>query len=55
MGNPEGKRQVGRPRLVCQDNIKTNFKETEWVNVNWICLAQEMHDLQENVEKVMNQ
>jgi hypothetical protein len=39
MGNPEGKRQVGRTRLRRQDNIKINFKEIEWENVNWICLA----------------
>jgi hypothetical protein len=39
MGNPEGKRQVGRSRLRCKDNIKNEFLRIEWLNVNRICLA----------------
>ena len=51
MGNREGKRQVRRPRLRRQDNIKMNFNEIEWENVNWICLAYKVQELQEFVKK----
>jgi hypothetical protein len=30
VGEPEGKRQLGRPRRRWEDNIKTNLRETGW-------------------------
>jgi hypothetical protein len=36
MGNPEGKRQLGRPRCRWEDNIKTYVKEIRWEGVDWI-------------------
>jgi hypothetical protein len=27
LGNPEGKRPLGRPSLMWEDNIKTNLRE----------------------------
>jgi hypothetical protein len=29
VGNPEGKRQPGRPRCRWEDDVKTNLKETD--------------------------
>jgi hypothetical protein len=40
MGKPEGKRPVGRPRRRCEDNVKMDFIEIEWVGMNWITLTQ---------------
>jgi hypothetical protein len=36
VGNPEGKRQLGRPRCMWVDNIKTDLRETElgWCGLN---------------------
>jgi hypothetical protein len=30
MGKPEGKRQLGRPRLRLVDNIKMDLRKTGW-------------------------
>ena len=30
MEKPEGKRPLGRPRLIWEDNIKMDFKEIDW-------------------------
>jgi hypothetical protein len=39
-GEPEGKRQLWRPRLRWEDNIKTHLKEID-DSVDWIDLAQD--------------
>jgi hypothetical protein len=36
----EGKRPLGRPRLMWEDNIKMDLRETGIDGVNWIWLAQ---------------
>jgi hypothetical protein len=41
MGNPEGKRPLGRPRLRWVDNIKTDLREIGWDSMDWIDLAQD--------------
>jgi hypothetical protein len=41
LGNPEGKRPLGRPCRRCADNIKMGIKETGWSGVDWIDLAQD--------------
>jgi hypothetical protein len=39
VGKPEGKRPLGRARRRWMDNIKMNFREIEWVGINWIDLV----------------
>jgi hypothetical protein len=36
VGNPEGKRPLGRPRRRRVDNIKMDLRETEWDGMDWI-------------------
>jgi hypothetical protein len=40
VGNPEGKRPLGRPGRRWVDNIKMDLRETEWDGMDWIDLAQ---------------
>jgi hypothetical protein len=37
----EGKRPLGRPRRIWEDNIRVNLREIEWKVVVWILLAQD--------------
>jgi len=39
-GEPDGKRQLGRPTRKCGDNNKMDLKEIGWEGVNLIDLAQ---------------
>ena len=41
VGNPEGKRPLGKPRHRWEDNIKLNLKEVGCWGVDWIELAQD--------------
>jgi hypothetical protein len=41
VGNPEGKRPLGRPRRRWEDNIKTDLQEVECGCLDWIELAQD--------------
>jgi hypothetical protein len=41
VGNPKGKRPLGRPRPRWVDNIKMDLRETGWEGMNWIDLAQD--------------
>jgi hypothetical protein len=36
VGNPEGKRPLGRPRRRWKDNIKMDLQEVGCGSVNWI-------------------
>jgi hypothetical protein len=40
-GKTKGKRPLGKSRHRWEDNIKMYFKETGWVDVDWIHLAQD--------------
>jgi hypothetical protein len=40
VGSPEGKRPLGRPRHMWEDNIKMNLRVIVIDRVNWIQLAQ---------------
>jgi hypothetical protein len=40
VGNPEGERQLGRPRRRWVDNIKVYLREIGWGGRDWIRLAQ---------------
>jgi hypothetical protein len=41
VGEPEGKRPLGRPRRRWVDNIKLNLREIGWDGVDWIDMAQD--------------
>ena len=40
VGNPEGKRPLGRPRRRWEDNIKMDLQEVGWGRGDWMELAQ---------------
>jgi hypothetical protein len=39
VGNPEGKRPLGRPRCRWEDGIRIDLREIGWGSVEWIQLA----------------
>jgi hypothetical protein len=39
VGNPEGKRPLGRPRRRWEDGIRIDLREIGWGSVEWIQLA----------------
>ena len=41
VGNPEGRRPLGRPRLRLVDDIRTDLQEVGCGYMDWIGLAQE--------------
>jgi hypothetical protein len=41
VGKPEEKRPLGRPRHRWVDNIKIDFREIVWDDMDWIDLAQD--------------
>ena len=41
MGNPQGKRPLGRPRHRWEDNIKLDLQEVGCGSMDWIHLAQD--------------
>jgi hypothetical protein len=41
VGNPEGKRQLGRPRLTWVDDIKIDQRGIGWDCMDWIDLAKD--------------
>jgi hypothetical protein len=54
VGNPEGKRPLGRPRRRWEDGIKMGLRETGWGGVEWIHLAQGRDRWRAVVSAVMN-
>jgi transcription termination factor 2 len=54
VGEPEGKRPLGRPRHRWVDNIKMDLRETGWDGMDWIDLAQERDQWRALVNTVMN-
>jgi hypothetical protein len=53
MGRPEGKRPLGRPRRVWEDNITMDLQEMGW-GMDWIELAQDRDRWRALVNAVMN-
>ena len=41
MGKPRGNRQLGRPRLRWEDNIKMDLQEVECEGVDWIDVTED--------------
>jgi hypothetical protein len=54
VGNPEGKRPLGRPRRRWVDNIKINLREIVWNGMDWIDLARDRDQWRVLVNTVMN-
>jgi hypothetical protein len=54
MGNPEGKRPLGRPRIRLVDNIKMDLGANGCGDVVWIGLAQDTDRWRALVNTVMN-
>jgi hypothetical protein len=54
IGNPEGKRPLGRPRCRWIDNIKIDLLEVGLSGVDWIVLAQDRYRWRALANAVMN-
>jgi hypothetical protein len=54
VGNPEGKRPLGRPRRKWMDNITMDIREIGWEGMDWIYLAQDRDQWRALVNTVMN-
>jgi len=54
VGEPEGKRPVGRPRRRWDDNINMDLQEVGCGGMDWIELAQDRDRWQALVNAVMN-
>jgi hypothetical protein len=54
VGNPEGKRRLGRPRRRWADNIKMDFREIEWNCMDWIKLAHDRNQWRALMNTAMN-
>jgi hypothetical protein len=54
VGNPDGKRTLGRTRRRWEDNIKMDPQEVGYSGMDWIELAQDRDTWQALVNAVMN-
>jgi hypothetical protein len=54
MGQPQGKRPLGRPRCRWVNNIKMDLREIEWNGMDWINLAQDRNQWRDLVNMVIN-
>jgi hypothetical protein len=39
VGKPEGRKPLGRPRYIWEDNIKMDLREVGWRGMDWIDVA----------------
>jgi hypothetical protein len=53
VGNPEGKRPVGRTKRRCADNIEMDLREIEWDGMYWTDLAKDGDQWRALVNTVM--
>jgi hypothetical protein len=54
VGKPEETRPLGRPRRRWVDNIRMDFGEVGWVNVDWIGQAKDRNRWRALVNSVLN-
>jgi hypothetical protein len=54
VGNPEGKRPLGRPRRRWMDNIKMDLRVIGWDGMDWTVVAQDREQWRALVNTVMN-
>ena len=54
VGNPEGKRSLGRPRIRWEISIEMDLREVECEGMDWIELAQDKDRWRAFVNAVMN-
>jgi hypothetical protein len=54
VGEPEGKRPLGKPRRRWEDGIKIDLGEIGWGCVEWIHLVQDRYHSRALVNAVMN-
>jgi hypothetical protein len=54
VGRPEGRRPLGRPRRIWEDNIKMDLREIEFGDLDWIHWARDRDRWQALVNTVMN-
>jgi hypothetical protein len=54
IGEPEGKRLLGRPRCRFYVRIRMDLREIWWESVDWIRLAQDRDQWRAVVNTVMN-
>jgi hypothetical protein len=54
VGNPEGKRPLGRSRRRWVDNINMDLREIGWDGMDWIDLAQDSDQWRALVNAIMN-
>jgi hypothetical protein len=54
VGKPEGMRTLGRPRRRWVDNVRIDFGEVGWGNVDWIGLAKDRNRWRALVNSVLN-
>jgi hypothetical protein len=54
VGQPEGKRPLGRPKCTSVDNIRMDLGEVGWGDVDWIGLAKDKNRWRAVVNSVLN-
>jgi hypothetical protein len=54
VGNPEGRRPLGRPRRVWEDNIKKDLQVVGWGGKDWIHFARDTERWQALVNVVIH-
>jgi hypothetical protein len=54
VGKPEGRRQIGKPRCRCEDNIKMGLEAVWWKGMNLSHLAEDIDKWLAHVNIVMN-
>jgi hypothetical protein len=54
VGKPEGKRPLGRPRRIWEDNIKMDLQKVECGSMDWIRLTEDRDRWWALVNAVMN-